>query len=138
VPAASVIATAKLKAVRITVSRSCLELFQAIHPEFNLLSQRSAKNRSNYRLFAAKMVNAAIGSAPQFIAFRRLRPYFTCPGDLPMTRTSATTPAPALTRPFLLLGAAGGALALVALALWGWYGTTVFFEMLRAGFAACF
>lgn len=58
-------------------------------------------------------------------------------GDLPMTRTPAA-PAPALTRPLLLLGAVAGVLTLVALALWGWYGTTVFFEILRAGFAACF
>lgn len=55
-----------------------------------------------------------------------------------MTRipTTASTPAPA--RALVLLGAAAGVLALAAMALWVWYGTTVFFEMLRAGFAACF
>ena len=54
-----------------------------------------------------------------------------------MTRTPAI-PAPGLAKPLLVLGAAAGVLALMALALWGWYGTTVFFEMLRAGLAACF
>lgn len=55
-----------------------------------------------------------------------------------MTRTPAATVPPALTRPLMLLGAAAAILALATLALWAWYGTTVFFEMLRAGFAACF
>jgi len=41
-------------------------------------------------------------------------------------------------RMILLLG--GGAAALVAgtLALWAFYGTAVFFEMVRAGWTACF
>jgi hypothetical protein len=55
-----------------------------------------------------------------------------------MTRISADASPPTLTRPLLLLGAAAGVLAIVTLGLWGWYGTTVFFETLRAGLAACF
>jgi hypothetical protein len=55
-----------------------------------------------------------------------------------MTRMPAATPMPTLVRPLMLLGALGGLLALAAVILWVWYGTTVFFEMLRAGFAACF
>ena len=55
-----------------------------------------------------------------------------------MTRMSAAAPTPSLTRPLLLLGAGAGVLASATLALWAWYGTTVFFEMLRAGLAACF
>ena len=43
-----------------------------------------------------------------------------------------------LSRPVLLISLAGGALLAVALALWGYYGTAVFFEMLRAGWVACF
>jgi len=41
-------------------------------------------------------------------------------------------------RTVLLLG--GGVAALLAgtLALWAYYGTAVFFEMLRAGWSACF
>ncbi|MDA9432756.1 hypothetical protein [Bradyrhizobium sp. CCBAU 51627] len=39
----------------------------------------------------------------------------------------------------LLAGAsAGGLVVLGALALWFHYGTQVFFEMIRTGFAACF
>ncbi len=39
----------------------------------------------------------------------------------------------------LWAGAAiGGLLVLGALALWFHYGTQMFFEMIRAGFAACF
>ena len=55
-----------------------------------------------------------------------------------MTRMSAAASTPSLTRPLLILGAAASVLALATLALWAWYGTTVFFEMLRAGLAACF
>jgi hypothetical protein len=55
-----------------------------------------------------------------------------------MTRMSAAVSTPSLTRPLLVLGAAAAGLAIAALTLWGWYGTAVFFEMLRAGFAACF
>lgn len=43
-----------------------------------------------------------------------------------------------LSRP-LLLAAIGGGLAVAAtLVLWTFYGTTVFFEMVRNGWAACF
>lgn len=55
-----------------------------------------------------------------------------------MTRIPDTASTAAPARPLVLLGAAAGVLALAAVALWAWYGTTVFFEMLRAGFAACF
>jgi len=55
-----------------------------------------------------------------------------------MTRMPAAAPTPTLARPMLVIGALAGVLVLAALALWGAYGTTVFFEMLRAGFAACF
>jgi hypothetical protein len=41
-------------------------------------------------------------------------------------------------RPVLLLGGVGGLLVAATLGLWSWYGTTVFFEALRAGWAACF
>ena len=44
----------------------------------------------------------------------------------------------ALSRPLLLFALAGGVLATIALALWAYYGTAVFFEMVRAGWMACF
>lgn len=46
--------------------------------------------------------------------------------------------APVSFRPMLLLGSAAGVLLAATLALWAWYGTTVFFEIVRAGWNACF
>jgi len=47
---------------------------------------------------------------------------------------------PSLTsRPLVLAGAvAAGMLAAAAVALWVYYGSTVFYEMIVAGIAACF
>lgn len=44
----------------------------------------------------------------------------------------------ATSRPVLLLGGTGGLLIAATLGLWSWYGTSVFFEVLRTGWAACF
>ena len=43
-----------------------------------------------------------------------------------------------LSRPLLLIALAGGALFAIAIGLWVFYGTAVFFEMVRAGWVACF
>ena len=43
-----------------------------------------------------------------------------------------------LTRPLLLVAVVGGALVAAAMGLWAYYGTAVFFEMVRAGWLACF
>jgi hypothetical protein len=43
-----------------------------------------------------------------------------------------------LSRPLLLVAVAGGVLVAAALALWAYYGTAVFFEMVRTGWLACF
>jgi hypothetical protein len=40
-------------------------------------------------------------------------------------------------RPLVLVAGTAGMLLAAALALWAHYGTAVFFEMIRAGFAAC-
>jgi hypothetical protein len=50
----------------------------------------------------------------------------------------ATVSTGALSRPLTLFALAGGVLAAIALALWAYYGTAVFFEMVRAGWMACF
>jgi hypothetical protein len=42
-----------------------------------------------------------------------------------------------ISRPLVILAAAGGMIVAATLALWAHYGTTVFFEMVRAGFVAC-
>ena len=43
-----------------------------------------------------------------------------------------------LSRPLLLLALAVGLIMAATLALWAYYGTAVFFEVVRAGWAACF
>jgi hypothetical protein len=43
-----------------------------------------------------------------------------------------------LTRPVTWLAAFGALLVAATLALWAYYGTAVFFEVVRAGWAACF
>jgi hypothetical protein len=50
----------------------------------------------------------------------------------------ATVSAAALSRPVLLIALAGGVLLAVTFLLWAYYGTAVFFEMVRAGWVACF
>ena len=54
---------------------------------------------------------------------------------MPAINSAAT-----LSRPCLLVVLAGGVLLAMALTigLWAYYGTAVFFEMVRAGWAACF
>ena len=58
----------------------------------------------------------------------------------PLSTAQSGVAAPRRLRPALLWG--GAALAaivlLATLALWFHYGTAVFFEMIAAGFAACF
>ncbi|HXX07977.1 MAG TPA: hypothetical protein VEH78_07455 [Pseudolabrys sp.] len=43
-----------------------------------------------------------------------------------------------LSRPLLLVAAALGILLAATLGLWAYYGTAVFFEMVRTGWVACF
>ena len=45
---------------------------------------------------------------------------------------------PAMSRPLLLAGAVVALALLGTVMLWAHYGATVFFETIRAGFAACF
>ncbi|MGB8896528.1 MAG: hypothetical protein WCD13_19800 [Pseudolabrys sp.] len=50
----------------------------------------------------------------------------------------AIVSAAVLSRPLLLIALAGGVLFAIAIGLWVFYGTVVFFEMVRAGWVACF
>jgi hypothetical protein len=43
-----------------------------------------------------------------------------------------------MSRPVVLIALAGGLLLATTLTLWAYYGTAVFFEMVRAGWVACF
>jgi hypothetical protein len=51
---------------------------------------------------------------------------------------SATLSTATLSRPILLAVLAAGLLLAGTVALWAYYGTAVFFEMVRTGWAACF
>jgi hypothetical protein len=58
---------------------------------------------------------------------------------MPETAAPRSVAPHAMSRPLLLLTAALVVLALLGtITLWAHYGTTVFFETIRAGFAACF
>jgi len=50
---------------------------------------------------------------------------------------SALSSPPARLRPALWTGVAAGVVATATIALWAYYGTTVFFETIAAGIAAC-
>jgi hypothetical protein len=50
----------------------------------------------------------------------------------------ATVSSAGLFRPLVLLALAGGVLAAATAALWAWYGTAVFFEIVRTGWVSCF
>jgi hypothetical protein len=43
-----------------------------------------------------------------------------------------------LPRPMLLLALGAGVIVAATVVLWAYYGTAVFFEVVRAGWAACF
>jgi hypothetical protein len=49
-----------------------------------------------------------------------------------------TAPARAMSRPLLAAGAAVALALAGTVLLWAHYGTTIFFETIRAGFSACF
>lgn len=51
---------------------------------------------------------------------------------------TVSTPTAGYGRALLLVAAAIGILLAGTVALWAQYGTAVFFEMIAAGFAACF
>jgi hypothetical protein len=50
---------------------------------------------------------------------------------------TVSTATSSISRPLAVLAAAAGVIVAGTLALWAHYGTTVFFEMVAAGLAAC-
>ncbi len=52
---------------------------------------------------------------------------------MPVSAQTSTIPWPAL-----VLSLAGGILVAATIGLWAYFGSTVFFEMVRNGLAACF
>jgi len=77
----------------------------------------------------------AVPAAPDAVVVSRIPAYLRRAGTSAMPEMLAP---PRVSRPLL----AASALVAVALAgtilLWAHYGTTVFFETIRAGFSACF
>jgi len=74
----------------------------------------------------------AAGARPPYVTERRLPP------SREATMADIVSTSPRLNRrPLIVLAVAGGALLAATIALWAHYGTAVFFEMIRAGFAAC-
>lgn len=55
-----------------------------------------------------------------------------------MMTDSASVSTRSVSRPLIATAAVAGLMFAGALALWAHYGTTVFFEMIVAGIAACF
>jgi hypothetical protein len=53
-------------------------------------------------------------------------------------KMSATLSTATISRPLLLTALLVGLLLAATLGLWAYYGTAVFFEMVRAGWLACF
>lgn len=51
---------------------------------------------------------------------------------------SATVTTGSLSRPLLLASLVGGLMVAATVGLWAYYGTAIFFEMVRAGWIACF
>jgi hypothetical protein len=68
------------------------------------------------------------------VAWPQQRLYLTLEGTPMGSDTSVSVPV----RPLLVLSLAVAALLAGTGGLWAWYGTAVFFEMVRTGWAACF
>jgi hypothetical protein len=75
------------------------------------------------------MPGALPAQAIGFISCLRSRGGFGMPAEVSIAIVS---------RPLVLAGVLAGMAVLATIALWSWYGTAMFFEMLRSGWAACF
>ncbi len=51
---------------------------------------------------------------------------------------TVSAPSSTIPWPALVLSLAGGVLVAATIGLWAYFGSTVFFEMVRTGLAACF
>jgi hypothetical protein len=84
----------------------------------------------------ALMVKAAACYANWQLAVQPRVPYFKERRGPIMS--SLVSNSGAIPRQFIWMAALAGTLILATLALWAHYGTAVFFEMVRTGWAACF
>jgi hypothetical protein len=72
------------------------------------------------------------------VASARPQTYLTCDACEFRRTTMAAIMFPTLSRPLALAAVVVVLLLAVTLGLWAYYGTAIFFEMVRAGWAACF
>jgi len=85
------------------------------------------------------MVNSGGGRRllPHSVAVARNWPYLE-PRSPKRPAMPALVSSARLSRPLLLVAVGGGLAVAGTLALWACYGTAVFFEVVRAGWVACF
>lgn len=88
----------------------------------------------------AEMVNMGGGRRPHVarVAYRCDRFYLTGSASAKGLEMSATLSTATISRPLVLVALLVGLLLAATLGLWAYYGTTVFFEMVRTGWVACF
>jgi hypothetical protein len=72
------------------------------------------------------------------VASADLQAYLTDTHKFRRTTVAAISFPATLSRPFALAAAVVALLLAGTLGLWAYYGTAIFFEMVRAGWAACF
>ena len=72
------------------------------------------------------------------VASRAEWTYVSAWARLPENGMPAIVNTATLPRPLLLIALVVALLLAVTFGLWGYYGTAVFFEMVRTGWAACF
>jgi hypothetical protein len=101
------------------------------------LSQRRSRNGRNLGPNDAKIVNIAGGFFGALIA-GVIGPIWAGVQVQKEPEMAATLSTAGLSRPLVLLALLVGSLLAATLGLWGYYGTAVFFEMLRTGWLACF
>ena len=65
-------------------------------------------------------------------------PIWTISATAKGLKMSATLSTATVSRPLMLIALLVGLLLAATLGLWAYYGTTVFFEIVRAGWVACF
>jgi hypothetical protein len=76
----------------------------------------------------------AVSGLRAYVVF--MKPASLLKGADPMPPMASA--APGLSRPLLVLALAAGVVLAATGTLWAYYGTTVFFEVVRTGWVACF
>lgn len=97
------------------------------------MAPQSGQLRDN----SARMLLAASIGTPNILPSTQVSPKWGYDGMEALMPTAAFTTAQR-TRPLILLAVLAAAIIAGTLGLWAFYGTSVFFEMVRSGWLACF